>query len=70
MMRSRWRACFFHFFLLLLLRDYQPVTQVELSRCIVGSPYEYMPSFLWLQTDRGGLAAVMQLSAAAEEGFR
>lgn len=43
------------------------MTQVELSRCIVGSLYEYVPSFLWIQIDRGGLAAVMQLSAAVED---
>ena len=30
---------------------YLPVTQVELSRCIVGSMYEYVPSFLRLQND-------------------
>lgn len=34
---------FFNFF----SRDYTPVTQVELSRCIVGRLYEYMPCFLW-----------------------
>lgn len=51
-------------------RDYLPVTQVELTRCIVGRLYEFMPSFLWLQIDRGGLAAVMQLSAVVEKAFR
>lgn len=34
----------FNFF----LRDYLPVTQVELSRCIVGRLYENIPSFLRL----------------------
>lgn len=52
------------------LRDYLPVTQVELTRCIVGRLYEFMPSFLRLQIDRGGLAAVMQLSAVVEKAFR
>lgn len=30
------------------LRDYLPVTQVELRRCIVGRLSENIPSFLWL----------------------
>lgn len=67
MMRSRWRACFiFSFF---KKKNYLPVTQVELSRCIVGSLEECIPSFLWLRIDHGGLAAVMQLSAAVGEAF-
>ncbi len=33
----------------------------------MGSPCEYLPSFLRLRIDRGGLAAVMQLSAAVEK---
>lgn len=53
-------------FLFFVLKDYLPVTQVELSRCIVGSLYEYKPSLLRLQIDCGRLAAVLQLSAAVE----
>lgn len=53
-----------------VLRDYLPVTQVELSRCIVGRPCEYMPSFLRLQIGQGGLVAVMQPSVAVEDVFR
>lgn len=51
------------------LRDYLPVTQVELCRCIVGRLYENIPSFLWLQIDQGGLAVAAQLFAAVGEVF-
>lgn len=48
MTRSRWRA---YTILIFFLRDYLPVTQVELSRCIVRRLYEYTPSFLRLLID-------------------
>lgn len=51
------------------LRDYLPVTQVELRRCIVGRLSENIPSFLWLEIDQGGLAVAVQLFAAVGEVF-
>lgn len=46
---------FFLFFLAAFLLCYLPVTQVDLSRCIVGRLCEYMPRFLRLRNDHDGL---------------
>lgn len=61
MMGSRWRVFSFFFLsfgspLASFLLCYLPVTQVELTRCIVGRLCEHMPKFLRLWNDHDGLA--------------